>query len=97
MNYSNAFDLFMKLGKLILEFGDLLMRPHERPKEYSRLAGAGESHIQFICLRTCVCMCVGVYISLISALRLFCCSIVRDAKLSEARRIPRRSPQRNPL
>lgn len=76
------------------------MRPHERPKEYSRLAGAGGSHIQFICLRICVCMCVytcgRVYFA-DSSVRLFCCSIVRDAKLSEARRIPRGSPQRNPL
>lgn len=73
------------------------MRSHERPKEYLRLVGAGGSHIQFICLRVYVFACVCVCISLILARRLFCCSVVRDAKLSGARRISHRSPQRNPL
>lgn len=100
MNYSIAFDLFVELGKLILEFGICWCVLMNGQRNILGLLGPEELiYSLFAYAYVCVCACirVDVYISLIPALRLFCCSIVRDAKLSEARRIPRGSPQRNPL
>jgi len=99
MNYSIAFDLFVELGKLILEFGICWCVLMNGQRNILGLLGP-EDLIYSLFAYAYVCMCVytcgRVYFA-DSSVRLFCCSIVRDAKLSEARRIPRGSPQRNPL
>lgn len=93
MNYSIAFDLFAELGKLISEFGVRWCVLARTAKGiYPRLPGEPGDLIYSLFAYACI--------SLIPARRAcfaIAVSVVRDAKLSRARRIPRRSPQRNPL